>query len=75
LYWHVANCACGSVVGVVFLPLGFGFSVLLLLPVVVKFPLLLVCRVNQCMGPGPEFGDSSIPAGSCVPVSFDGHIR
>jgi uncharacterized protein (DUF2141 family) len=37
----------------------------------VEFPLLLACRAEQCMGPRPEFGDSSIPAGNCGPVSSD----
>jgi hypothetical protein len=38
-----------------------------------------VCRADQCIGPGPEFGNSRIPAGNCGPVSsdihmFDGHV-
>jgi hypothetical protein len=51
----VANCVSGSVLGVVFLPLGLGFGMWLLLPVV-EFPTLLVCRADQCMGPGRSFG-------------------
>jgi hypothetical protein len=47
---------------------------LLLLPVVVEFLPLLVCRADQCMDPGPELGDSYIPAGNCGPVTYDGHI-
>jgi hypothetical protein len=30
-----------------------------------------VCGADQCIGPDPEFGDSSIPAGNCGPVSSD----
>jgi hypothetical protein len=33
-----------------------------------------VCRADQCIGPGPEFGDSPIPAGNCGPVSSDIHM-
>jgi hypothetical protein len=37
-------------------------------------PPLLVCRVDQCIDPGPEFGDSSIPAGNCGPISSDVYV-
>jgi hypothetical protein len=43
-----------------FSPRGLGFSMLLLLPVVVEFPPLLVCRAYQCMGPGPGFKISKL---------------
>jgi hypothetical protein len=33
-----------------------------------------VCRADQCIGPGPEFRDSPIPAGNCGPVSSDVHV-
>jgi hypothetical protein len=36
--------------------------------------IVLVCRADQCIGPGPEFGDSPIPAGNCGPVSSDIHM-
>jgi hypothetical protein len=29
-----------------------------------------VCRVDQCIGPGPEFRGSRIPARNCGPISF-----
>jgi hypothetical protein len=40
-------------------------------PAVVAFAPLLACRADQCIGPGPEFRDSLIPAGNCGPVSSD----
>jgi hypothetical protein len=43
--------------------------------VVVEFAPLLVCRADQCIGPDPEFGDSTIPAGNCGPVSSDIHMK
>jgi hypothetical protein len=36
-----------------------------------SLPPLLVCRVDQCMGPGSESWDSPIPAGKCGPISSD----
>jgi hypothetical protein len=32
---------------------------------------VLVCRADQCIGPGPEFRGSRISAGNCGPVSSD----
>jgi hypothetical protein len=73
LYCLIANCACESGLGKVFLPLSLGLGMLLLFPVIIELPPLLVYRANQCIGPGPEFGDSSIPIGDCGPVSADAH--
>jgi hypothetical protein len=33
-----------------------------------------VCRADQCIGPGSEFGDSPDPAKNCGPVSSDIHV-
>jgi hypothetical protein len=35
---------------------------------------LLVCRADQCMGPGLESWDSPIPAGNCGPVNSDAYV-
>jgi hypothetical protein len=40
----------------------------------VEFAPLLVCRADQCMGPGLESLYSPIPARNCGPVSSDVHV-
>jgi hypothetical protein len=35
---------------------------------------LLVCRADQCIGPGPESRGFPIPAGNCGPVSSDVYV-
>jgi hypothetical protein len=39
-----------------------------------NFSPLLVCGADQYIVPGPEFGDSLIPAENCGPVSSDVHV-
>jgi hypothetical protein len=39
-----------------------------------SLPHPLVCRVDQCISPGPEFRDYPIPAGNCGPISSDLHV-